>query len=72
MNRINYHATLFVPTKEDAEGVLHIIAGRDLPPLCGQDAMGEQHAPRNWRRSVLCPRCAQKYMRTTIDVLGWE
>lgn len=72
MQRINRHSTLYVPTREDAVGLLHIIAGRDKPPLCGQEATGEQQAPRNWQRSVLCPRCAQKYMRTMIDVLGWE
>jgi hypothetical protein len=72
MNRMNYHRTLYVPTKEDAAGVLHIISGRDRPPLCGQEATGEQQAPRTWQRSLLCPRCAQKHMRTVIDVMGWE
>lgn len=72
MDRMNYHTTIYVPTKEDADGVLHIIAGRDQPPLCGQAATGEQQAPRIWRRNVLCPRCTQKYMRTIIDVVRWE
>jgi hypothetical protein len=66
MNRQNTHATLFVLTRLDADGLRHIISGRNLPTLCKTEARGAQSL---WSgpRAQLCPRCAQKYMRAVVE-----
>lgn len=71
LNAVDY----FVPTLL-ADGVRHIIQGRDYPPLCGVEAAGEQEAPRRRRQRDLCPRCAQQYAKTILawkrGAIGWE
>lgn len=62
------YSRLYVPTRTDAEGVRHIIAYRDGPTLCKQEAIGEQVAPQDRNRTHLCTRCTQKCIRQLQDV----
>lgn len=66
--KINTHSRFYVPTRLDAEGSRHIISHRDGPTLCGQEATGEQTAPRDWSVKHVCPRCAQQYVKQIIGV----
>jgi hypothetical protein len=66
MNRQRTYATLDAPTLVDADGLRHIIPGKNQAALCG--ATGEQERPRQWRARDLCQRCVQKYMRGVLDI----
>ena len=63
---ISIYSRFYVPTRLDADGSRHIISSRDGPTLCGQEATGEQTAPRSWSVKDVCPRCAQQYVKQLI------
>lgn len=65
--KIDPYSRFYVPTRLDADGLRHIIAHRDAPTLCGQEADGVQEAPRDWSVRHVCQRCAQQYVKRLLE-----
>lgn len=51
------------------DGARHIISGRDRPPLCDPTIAGVQAGPRAYRRSDLCKRCLQRYIKALWELM---